>query len=204
MKARSSIPRRIRSVGAGFVAAYVLSGCGMSYLEKNAPGIADIRTPPPADAPRIVEVPRNPGGNLVIVSYGGFAGIGGSGGPGGGSFSYGVGPEVSIAKGITTSNHPDSLFYPFMEWGYGVNLGWSVLSQLGKSVGPVYAEAEIRREAFALGLGWVWSPVDKTHGPQATLSWGPLYLRGTHEADLGTQVHLGLLIKGYSAWSWSR
>jgi len=186
-----------------------LLGCGLHTLERNAPGIADLHEPPkdhPSPAPpHEVEVPRDPGGHLVVLSYGIFAGIGGAGGtPEGGRFSYGLGAEVSLAKGVTRSSRPDALFYPFMEWGYGINLGFTGVRALGKPLGPLYAEAELRSGAVALAAGWVWAPREPTHGPQATLSFGPLYLRGTHELDLGTQVHVGILIKGYSAWAWSQ
>lgn len=194
--------------------AALLPGCGVTYLERNAPGIADIRTPPSPAIPtesrppapdRSVERPSDPGGHLVIVSYGVFGGVGGAGGGGQGErFAYGLGPEVSIAKGTTVSSHPEGFPFPVMEWGYGLNLGWTALTGSRRSVGPLYAEAEIRSSFFAVGVGWVWAPVEPTHGPQATLSFGPLYLRGTHEIDLGTQFHIGLLLKGYSAWAWSR
>lgn len=198
-------PGRSR-VGAWLACTAIAStGCNVKYLEHDAPGIADIRTPPPPSAPRHVEVPEDPGGHLVIVSYGLFAGIGGEGGTAFDSrFSYGVGPELSIAKGVTRSSHPDAFFYPVMQWGYGLNLGWTALRRAGDHIGPMYAEAELRVAELALAAGWVWAPVDKTHGPQATLSLGPFFLRGTHELDFGTQVNAGILLKGYSAWSWSR
>ncbi len=185
--------------------AFGSTACGVTYLEHDAPGIADIRTPPPPSAPRRVEVPEDPGGHLVIVSYGLFAGIGGEGGTAFDSrFAYGVGPELSIAKGVTRYAHPDGFPYPIMQWGYGVNLGWTALRRAGDHIGPMYAEAELRVAELAIAAGWVWAPVDKTHGPQATISFGPFFLRGTHELDFGTQVNAGILFKGYSAWSWSR
>lgn len=201
-----SVIERLRHGITGALAACFLAGCGVHYLERNAPGIADIRTPPVArsSAPQ-VEVPEDPGGHLVVLSYGVFGGLGGANSTDrGGVVSYGAGPEVSLAKGYTRSSHPDAFLYPVMDWAYGVNLGWTALRRLGKKVGPLYAEVEFRKEELALALGWTWSPSDKTHGPQATLSFGPFYLRGTHEIDLGTQIHVGLLLKGYSAWSWSR
>ena len=64
--------------------------------------------------------------------------------------------------------------------------------------------AELRRDLFSLAAGWVWNPLDKTHGPQVTFGVGPMFVRFTHELDLGTQLHVGFWLKGYSAWAWSR
>ena len=197
---------RLEAIGRMVAATLALSGCGTHYLDHNAPGIAEIREPPKnlsPEAPHAVEVPADPGGHIVVLSYGLFAGVGGRAGPPG-DVSYGLGTEVSLAKGITRSSRPDGFPYPLMEWGYGLNLGFTAIRALGKTVGPLYAEAEVRTSAFAFGAGWVWAPLDQTHGPQATLSFGPLFLRGTHEVALGTQIHVGILLKGYSAWAWSR
>lgn len=184
----------------------VLAGCSATYLDTNAPGIADVREPPkePSREHR-VEVPRDPGGHVVVLSYGLFAGAGGAVVPAdGGRASYAVGAELSLAKGVTHAAHPDMLFYPTMEWAYGINLGFTAVRALGEHVGPLYAEAEVRSGLVALAAGWTYAPVDRTHGPQATLALGPFFLRGTHELDLGTQIHFGILLKGFSAWAWSR
>lgn len=199
-----------------FVAASVaLVGCGITHLDTNAPGIANIRERPadplpspysyPAPRPHAAEPPEDPGGHMIVASYGGFAGVGGAGGPGDpAKVSYVAGAEVSIAKGTTRHARPDAFFWPTMESAFGANLGFTAARPLGRTVGPLYAEAELRRDLFSLAAGWVWNPLDKTHGPQVTFGAGPMFVRFTHELDLGTQLHVGFWLKGYSAWAWSR
>lgn len=66
-----------------------LVGCGITHLDTNAPGIANIRERPaeplpspysyPAPRPHAAEPPEDPGGHMIVASYGGFAGVGGAG-----------------------------------------------------------------------------------------------------------------------------
>jgi hypothetical protein len=181
------------------------AACAVTRLERNAPGVADIATAPAPSAPRAVEPPGDPGGNMVVLSAGVFSGIGGAfGGSKEGGFSYGFGPEVSLAKGVTRSSNEDTFFpYPLLERGFGVNLGWTALTR-SLSTGPLYLEGEYRDTFFTVALGWTVNPKESTHGPQATITVGPLYLRGTHELDLWSQVTVGLLFKGAHGWLWSQ
>ncbi len=181
------------------------AACAVHRLDRNAPGLADIEVAPAATAPREVEPPRDPGGNMVVLSAGAFAGIGGAfGGDKEGGASYGIGPEISLARGWTNSSRLDAVSpYPTMDRAFGVNLGWTALTR-GPSVGPLYLEAEYRESIVSVALGWTVSPTERTHGPQATLVAGPLYLRGTHEIGLWNQITVGLLFKGAQGWLWSQ
>ncbi len=181
------------------------SACAVHRLDRNAPGVADVEVAPQPTSPRVVEPPRDPGGNMVLLSAGAFAGIGGAfGGDKEGGASYGVGPEISLARGWTPSTRIDAFFpYPIMERAFGVNLGWTALTR-GLTMGPLYLEAEYRESIFSAALGWTVSPSEKTHGPQATLAAGPLYFRFTHEFGLWNQITVGLLLKGAQGWLWSK
>jgi hypothetical protein len=184
----------------------LLSGCMVHYGDRNAPGLAAIEVPPAASAPRRVERPEEPGQHQVLLSYGAFSGIGAAfGGAAGDQFVYALGPEISLARGFTEQTSRDIFLWPWMTRGYGLNLGWTALTRTDKpSVGPIYLEAELRFQLFTGALGWTVSPRNAAHGPQATFNAGPLYLRANHEFGGPTQLTIGILIKGYSAWFWNR
>jgi hypothetical protein len=184
----------------------LMPGCMLHRSDRNAPGIADVRVAPGPEALRQVERPKHPGANQLLLTYGAFAGIGSAfGTTDGNRFAYALGPEVSLARGIQNNPDRDLFLWPVMNHAFGLNLGWAALTRSGGPVvGPLYLEGEYRFAMFGAALGWAISPRNAAHGPQATLGFGPVYLRGQHEFGGVTQVTLGLIFKGYSAWIWSQ
>src|SRR5262249_16787009 len=73
------------------------AGCAVHPPETNAPGNADVLEPPHDLGARKAERPKDPGEDMVVLTYGALAG-------GGVAFpkdenakgAYGVGPEVSV------------------------------------------------------------------------------------------------------------
>jgi len=193
---------------AAFVAACV--GCTHTDLPTNAPGHVEVSRAPGDLSLRVVEPPSDPGERMVLVGYGGFVGVGEQNSRGiGTTQAYGIGPEVSIGYGVGDTSHTED--EPLLgngvlaERGIALNLGWTSLSSLGKGLGPLYAEVEFRRGGLiGVAGGWTWDPDDRTQGPQATVNFGPLYARVTTEIDLGTQVTLGIVLKGEHGFVWSR
>jgi hypothetical protein len=182
--------------------AVLTTGCTHSHLARNAPGIVDVGTRPETDADR---KPRDPGEQMFVVGYGAFVSGGLAQGSGPAHGSYAIGPEASLLYGTSARSHNDDDLFITAEEGYGVKLGLAALSSEGRAVGPAYGELALRRSTiYGLDAGWAWDIDDHTHGPQLTLSVGPLFLRGTHQLDTSTSIVVGLLIGGQHAWVFSR
>jgi hypothetical protein len=180
-----------------------LLACGVQHVPANAPGNIDVLEPPTHMEERTSERPSDPGEHVLALSYGIFAGLGGARPRNAsGELAYALGTEVSLAMGDTERSHAgDVLIVPPL--AYGINVGWTVLNGLGPKIGPLYAEAEVRSLFASLAVGWVYAPTT-THGPQATFAYGPFFVRGTHEFGLGQQLIAGILLKGWTHWTWSR
>lgn len=196
-------PRLLIVVLAAFVFG---QGCIKHYhLEHNAPGIIEVEKPP-ARKIHQVERPRDPGERMVAVSFGGFAGAGlaAFGTPSGVRFAYGAGPELSVVYGENARSHAEDDFVIFPRPAYGLNLGWTMLSEVGTGLGPVYGELQYSDEVLGIAAGWAYDVNDHWHGPQLTSSLGPLYLRATYLTTNGFDVQLGLDLKASLLWIWSR
>ena len=197
-----------RSSHAAIVATLVSTACGHHHLERNAPGVHKIRQPPERLESREVEEPDDPGEQMIALAYGGMASgsvaFGGSSPHGDDRLNYGVGPEVSVYYGTSPSSHEDDQFFVYMERGYGINLGWTALSREGEGLGPLYGELQYSSLPAALAAGWAYDVNDEDHGPQVTFSAGPFYARVVHMLELGTQLHLGLVLKGHYLFVWSQ
>jgi hypothetical protein len=198
---------------------FLVCACTHTDLRTNAPGLVDLSRPPQPSrtssnlSSSVPEEPRDPGEQLISVSYGGFAGAGFQmHGPFPQAVlhgTYALGPEVSVGYGTKDPSHredePLAGNGVYANRALDINLGWSVLSPLGKGVGPLYAEVEYRWQGMVgIAAGWTWGPEDRTQGPQSTINFGPFYSRLTCEMGLGTQVTFGLVLKGEHAWVWSR
>lgn len=181
-----------------------ISGCAHVHVPGNEPGHIDVRRPPEHLDERQVEEPEDPGERMFVLSYGAFGGGGLAFGDGEGTRgAYGVGPEVSALFGSKDRSHADEFDLIIPPNSVGGNFGWILLSGEGKSLGPLYAEFQARTPV-GIAAGWGWDPDDARHGPQATLSLGPLYLRGSHLLDGPSELHVGLVFKGSVSWIWSR
>jgi hypothetical protein len=188
------------------VAALALStlGCAHIHVPGNEPGHIDARRPPESVERGKVEPPEDPGERMFVVSYGPFMGGGVATGSGQSARgAYGIGAEISAQLGTRERSHADDDFWIFPARAFGPNFGWTLASGEGKSFGPLYAELQAR-EIVGFGAGWAWDPDDDWHGPQGTLSFGPLYLRATHMLDGPSELHAGLLVKGSVSWISSR
>lgn len=195
-----------RSFAAVCVFALLAPGCVKHYhLEANAPGFTDPKEPP-ARKTKKVEKPRDPGENMFVVSFGGFAGggVAAFGTPSGLRGAYGLGPELSFVFGAMKRSHSEDDFVIFPRPAYGLNLGWTMLTYAGTGPGPFYAEAQFSDEVLGLAAGWAYDQNDRRHGPQITSSIGPVYMRGTYLGSNGFDLQIGLVIKGGLLWVWSR
>jgi hypothetical protein len=193
--------------------AFLLAACTHTDLGINAPGHVDLKQSPTKLETPALETPEDPGERMILLGYGGFAGAGFQmEGPFPQALvhgSYAVGPEISVGYGWLETSHiedePLAGSGVLPEHAVDLNLGWIALSPLGRGVGPLYAEVEYRfRGLFGFAGGWTWDPKDRTYGPQATFNLGFLYARWTVEVNLGSQVTLGLVIKGEHGIVWSR
>lgn len=182
------------------------TACFHQHSPRNAPGTIAVREPPRPLESREVETPLDPGENMFVLSYGAFAGGGiATGGDEDGSrAAYGIGPELSAQIGSSDRSHADDDFWILPTRSLGLNLGATLLTGEGDRLGPLYAELQVRELPLAFAAGWAWDQDDTEHGPQGTISLGPFYVRTTHLLDGATQVHGGLVLKGWSAWVWSR
>ena len=68
----------------------------------------------------------------------------------------------------------------------------------------LYAELQHSRSLLGAAGGFSWNPDTGALGPQATVFYGPLYVRLGWKGDVGGEALLGLAIKGYSKLSWFR
>ena len=172
----------------------LMSGCyAHRWIDHNAPGETEVLAPPVA--PRAV--PRDPGQQGLLLSAGALGGFTSAGSPTLGLETsaawYADGGGPSAASGW----RPSLL---------GANVGWvpwsSPLSQ-----GTLYAELQAALDVddvAGVSAGWAQRLADGAGGPQATLFWGPLWVRGLWLPGQGAELQLGLVIKGYGRLSWFR
>ena len=186
-----------------WLAAFGALGCTHHHGSLNAPGNVRVLEPPARLEVRDVEPPADPGEQMVVLSYGPFVGGGAVLGDGPARAAFVFGPELGVQYGILQQSHRDDQALIFPDRSLGVNVGWTLVAASGHER-ALYAELQLREGFTFLAPGWAWDPEDTTHGPQATLGFGPFYARATHVLDGETQIHGGLLWKGWSSWIWSR
>ncbi len=195
------------------VVAFGVHGCAPTHLRSNAPGHIDVRKPPQRIAERTVERPVDPGEHRLALTFGALTGGGftlreGEGDDGGG---FALSLEVSAHyRQAPRSHHDDSImlvpeYYPLD--AIGVNLGYQAIAPSGDIdlgvVRPFYLELQYSNLWWA-AAGWQADFESSRHGPQLTGGLGPFYLRLVHLFDTETQLELGVVLKGWHVWVWSR
>ena len=174
-------------------------GCTHWHLERNAPGHVDLARPPSDPDNEQPERPADPGEREVVFSPGPNAGLGIRNGE---RFFAPVGFEAGFHYGQRAQSHyEDEFFTAIPRRSLGVNLG------LQRGAGGrmlSYGEVQLFFMPYGIAAGWAWLPYEAHHGPQATLFWGPLYLRATHLLGQDTEVSTGLFFKFPMAVIWSQ
>jgi hypothetical protein len=181
-----------------------LASCAHFHGDHDAPGVVDPRAPSPA-RPNLVEAPRDPGEQMIVLSPGPFLGGGATiGGPDGTRGSGSFGAEASVFLGRSDRSHAEDDYFLYPQRSFGANLGWTLLSS--ERAGPTtgYMEFQYADEAVGAAAGWAWDPHARSTGPQATVFAGPLYGRVTVLLDDRTTVEAGLLFKLPVVWVESR
>jgi len=189
--------------GAGFLVALAAAsgaGCGELYDKNwNALGHVKIEEPPRSPESRRVEQPADPGVRIVWLNAGILAGVGAKlSSPS--RAAYGVGGEVSLHVGA--SDHSTDTLFP--RRSLGLNVGTNVVDSSVRGGGPSYAEAQLMLDGFWTAGGWAYDFVGQAQGPQATIGFGPLYLRYRQLFDRDGSILMGLAIKGGVTWVTSR
>jgi hypothetical protein len=190
--------------GLVLVIGVFANGCFVSLIStpsRNAPGDSDVASPPRQPAPRAPEQPKDPGTHVVEFTVRGLLSGGFAAGAGRDArWAYANGVEASLSYGRDFD--PTGLQGPETLWGAGgnsalvlvvpdrafarrsirVNFGW--LPDLDDNQpSRLYAELEIARTYFALGLGYVWEPNGPGQGLQATATYFCVFVRGTYLHD---------------------
>ncbi|HJZ86209.1 MAG TPA: hypothetical protein VKN99_13610 [Polyangia bacterium] len=187
--------------------AAMAGGCVHWHLEHNAPGLIDVHKPPEHIAEPQPEDPEDPGERMLVLSGGGLVGGGwGAGGAAGNRSVASAGGEISLLVGSTPFSHREDNFFVYPLTALGLNLGWTLYDSDGTGLGPLYAELQLQDLPHLTGLaaGWAVDPDDRVHGPQATGSFGPVYVRFNYLFDRGSALTVGLVIKAPLVWVWSR
>ena len=192
----------MRRLAAAVAPLALATGCFHVHLERNAPGHVDDLASPPEER---VETPRDPGERFLVLAAGPLLGAGVETGPGGGA-ALRRGGAASLRFGESPLSHADHFFPALPTDAPGLNAGADLLAldhDLG--VGTAWAELEARDDAvFALGAGWRFPLWARAHGPQLTASLGPLYLRATYFLDRGAALTVGVALKPWGTFTWSR
>lgn len=183
------------------VCAMTLTGCIDMHSTRNLPGdVTNLRERPHTLAEAY---PEQPAEDQLLLSAGPWVAAGGDWRGDGSRGAVAVGGEATALYAYAPHGHVDStLSAPSL--GVGASVGGNYVSSFGGS-SAVYAQAEGRlSNLLGLGLGWQVDPVDRAHGPQATLRFGPLFVRVAHQLDRGTLLTVGLFFQGQLAYSRSR
>lgn len=180
-------------------------GCSVHHHPVNAPGHVEPTEPPEKPTPGVVEEPEDPGERMVLFTFGGLASVG-VGYPRGQDevLAYGLGPEYGLHFGQRDVSHAMDGALVLPKTAVGFNLGWTALASPGIGFGPLYLEGQYFREGLWAAGGWAYDVDDRVHGPQGELGLGPLFLRVTHLLDDSTALTLGVVVKGYQNWVFSR
>lgn len=198
-------PSRSFTVACLLFAVPALTGCFQTHLRRDAPGLVDVRKPPEKIEERAVEEPGDPGERWLTLHYGVLAG-GGVDGRERGADSSGWVLSLDVALHYTDlgySHDEDGWLYLWFPPTIGLHLGYRAIEAEPVDLAvlrPFYLEA-----SWSLfSLGWQADFERPAHGPQFTLSFGPLYLRTGYLFDHGGQFEAGLVLQGFHAWIWSR
>jgi hypothetical protein len=177
-----------------------ISGCYLHReYDRNGPGLTDLAVPPT----RMLEMPTDPGRQGLIFS-GGLLGSGGWLLPNEGATSSVGRLQAELSADyfrIPTGGSEEADSLPPLT---GINLGYTALTSDDALRHQLYAELQHTRDLVGIALGWTYQPVTAAHGPQATLSYGPVYLRGGLLPGTAGTVEIGFALKGYVKLSWFR
>jgi hypothetical protein len=182
-------------------------GCTLHHFEHNAPGHIDVERPPKRIECELVERPKDPGEEMVIVSLGPLAGAGVTLDPAkNASLQAELGVEGSLLLGMSEVSHADDFpigVTPYQVGSLGINFGW-VFSARHDPGTPLYLELQGRHKLFGLAAGWAWIVDHDGRGPQVTVFWGPFYVRYRHLEGVSDDFTAGLIMKLSLAFVWSR
>jgi hypothetical protein len=194
------------------MAAVALYGCVPTHLRPNAPGDIDVRSPPRQIHERTVERPRDPGEHRLALTFGGLAGAAfifreRADDGGGGAVSL----ELSAHYQRAGHSHGDDSILLIPEYypipAFGLNVGYQAKPVSGDFdldvVRPFYLELQYSYLLW-VAAGWRADFERSRHGPQLTGGLGPLYARFVHQFDAETQFEVGVVLKGWHVWVWSR
>ncbi len=185
----------------------LVSGClTHTHLDRGRPGFADLDTPPAPHEPGRAAPQRDPGEHVVALMggptpSGGLAVVDGAV-----RGSVVLGAELTANRGENPSSHNEDDFFLLPRAGYGASLGGALRIDSDDSLsGPLYAEAQIFDEVAGVAGGWSLDPILGQTGPQATVWWGPLFLRGAVYLNGTVLLTAGSQLKvPLGAWVWSR
>ncbi len=186
-------------------------GCTI-HLQRNAPGHADLSTPPRDMSRRGVETPADPGETVLMLNAGGFAGGGArflqahAGGIDGLSE---VGFEAGAHWACEKESHDKPDLFPFLPHPipldtHGVNVGGAFTGSEELDLTNLYAEYSRREGIWGWATGWSVDPTGRTHGPQVQIYLTYLYVRGSWHLDRGGEVMAGMYFKLPQIVTWSR
>lgn len=204
--------RAARHTAALALAGALAAGC-VVHLERNAPGIVDVRRPPPPRgrlAQPVQAEPQDPGERLLVLLPGGFV----AGGPlvtGHGTRGVGLaGGELTAIYGTRARSHQQpTLLLPvglLPQHGFGGSFGVGAFFDDDRArLGPLYVEGQYAYLGlFTAAAGYAWDPSQGGHGPQISLSAAGLYARTTILAGQGTTFLFGIVLKLPVTVVWSR
>ena len=186
------------------LAVLLATSCMHWDFERNAPGKVDLATPPQRIECRAADPPGDPGERYLVFAPGVFAGAGATDVSGWRPAAT-TGLEASLHFGPASRSHMEDEFLAgaLPDSSIGLNLGWAILAPKPTSVG--YAEIQVRpKRVYAVAQGWQWNPSSNRHGPQATISFGPFFLRAGYLIHSRFDMTVGIFLKGFLSWIWSR
>lgn len=207
-------PQRLAALAVAVLALPATVGCHatMVHLERNAPGHVDLNAPVNVGLPPgTVERPGDPGERMLSIGLGPWGAVGAARDAAGEGHALARwGAELTVAYERTDTSHwKDFLVMPVL--GPSLSVGTAFYDSLHEDwrVGPAYLEgAYTLAPATRLALGVIWDHDADTVGPQMTLSFLGVYLRGAvllgGDGDPAAFLEVGLAIEPPVTFNWSR
>jgi len=185
------------------------AGCALTHSTRNAPGNVDLarRTEDPEQPP--TSPPEDPGEDALRLAVGpsgaGVIPSQSSDGKTRGAFGAEFSAYLHRRKYSVPWDRRDG-FYGSADRYNGINVGVLGLWREDRSGARFYAEAQHSELAGLVGLAAGWQATTLGHhGPQLTLSLGPLYVRSATSLEQGTDFELGAIFKyPWTVWLGSR
>jgi hypothetical protein len=188
------------------LAATTFSGCAAhKHMDRGRPGYTELEKPPRAE-PGFTAPQRDPGEEVMAVT-GGFT-------PNGGieirdgevCGTAVVAGELTLNYGENTWSHNEDDFFLLPMMGRGASLGGGLRFLDDETLrAPVYVEAHVFDGPSGIAAGWAVDAATGETGPQATVWWGPMFLRGSIYLNGPVILTFGSQLKvPLHAWVWSR